>query len=155
MKENQYKIMSDRHQKEFNELPISFAFSKEQLKEGMEKLGLTENDTDKVIFSIGGSFFKKTDLPMIEEVENRHKQEFKDLISADKTGEGFIKDMFSYELENHEYGYTRDPEATLLALGISQYDFKKNPALLKGFELASREIIDKDNEIDIEEEIDI
>ena len=48
MKENLYQIIKEKHQKEFDEFPVAFAFSDEQFKEGMKKLGLNENDIDKL-----------------------------------------------------------------------------------------------------------
>ena len=56
-KENLFVQMCRRHQKEFNEFPLVFAFSKE---EALEKLGLTHEESDVVsCFSNTGSYFKK------------------------------------------------------------------------------------------------
>jgi hypothetical protein len=41
---NNYKTLKSRHQAEFNAFPMVFAFSNEQFKTAMAKLGLTEND---------------------------------------------------------------------------------------------------------------
>jgi hypothetical protein len=53
-----------------------------------------------------------------------------------ETGEGFILEMFDYELSNHEFTYTGDTEDTIDALGLSQGDFDNNPALKAGLRLA-------------------
>ena len=49
----------------------------------------------------------------------RHHKELQAAIDADPTGEGFIKDMFLYELENHEYSYTGTAEDALDSLGLT------------------------------------
>ena len=69
--ENKYKIMKERHQKEVNELPYMFAFSNEQFKSGLEKLGLNENEMDKLIYLGDNTYLKRTDLPKVEEVNKR------------------------------------------------------------------------------------
>jgi hypothetical protein len=40
-----YEEWKNTKQKEFDELPIFFAFNDKQFKEAMEERGLTENDT--------------------------------------------------------------------------------------------------------------
>lgn len=93
-----YKEYKDARQGEFNSLPVFFAFNNEQFKEGMEKYGLTENDTDK-IYSLGaGGYFLKKDKPLIDAYFNK-KDELPDLMK-DKT---FAEDAFYYEMCNHEY----------------------------------------------------
>ena len=42
-----YVEMKNRHQAEFNKFPVAFAFTEEDIKEGLKKLGLAENDKDK------------------------------------------------------------------------------------------------------------
>lgn len=61
-------------------------------------------------------------------------------IEADKTGEDFIYQMFLYELDNHEYGYTGDTEDTLDALGYTAEEVLGNPRLKRGIEKAVTEI---------------
>lgn len=133
---NKYKELRDKHQTEFNEFPIKFAFSDEQFKKAMEELGLTENDTDKIV-SIGASgFIRKSDVEKFNEMNKRHRQEEKEAINADTTGEGYIKDMFDYELANHEYGYTYDLTDTLEALDLTKDDINKDERLKHGLDLA-------------------
>lgn len=138
MKElNTYVELKEKHRQEFNKFPIQFAFSNEQFKEGMAKLGLTEKDTDKVVaVSDSGGFIRKTDVKAFNEMNRRHKQEEKDAINNDVTGDGYIKDMFAYELANHEYGYTYDLEDTLNALGLSIEEINNDNKLRHGLDLA-------------------
>ena len=153
--ENKYKLMKERHQKEVNELPYMFAFSNEQFKRGLEKLGLNENEMDKLIYLGDNTYLKRTDLPKVEEVNKRHKEELEREIKADIVGDKFIKDMFLCEMNNHEYGYTNEIEPILEALHITDYDLRKNENLRNGLMLAKQDYIDKDKEQEeIEEEIE-
>ena len=153
--ENKYKIMKERHQKEVNELPYMFAFDNEQFKRGLEKLGLNENEMDKLIYLGDNIYLKRTDLPKVEEVNKRHNEEIEREIKADTAGDKFIKDMFLYEMNNHEYGYTNEIEPILDVLHITDYDLRKNENLRNGLLLAKQYYIDKDKELEeIEEEIE-
>ena len=71
----------------------------------------------------------------------RHHKELQAAIDADPTGEGFIKDMFLYELENHEYIYTGTAEDALDSLGFPFEDVAVDPRLARGLDLAEKEII--------------
>ena len=67
----------------------------------------------------GGGYCRKSDVAKLNEMFTRHRKELEDAIAGDKTGQGFICDMFLQELENHEYSYTGDVQETLDALGIT------------------------------------
>ena len=67
---------------------------------------------------------------------SRHRKEEKEAMMNDLTGEGYIKDMFEYELANHEYGYTYDLEDTLNAIGLSMEEINNDERLKHGFDLA-------------------
>ena len=57
-----YRELRDRQQKEFNELPLGFAFSDKQFDEMMGKWGLDpEKDLDKIYRIPGGGFIQKKD----------------------------------------------------------------------------------------------
>lgn len=137
---NRYRAMKVQHQKEFGQLPIFFAFSEKHFAEGMAQFGLSPEDTDKVYSLRGtGGFYLRTDAPKIKAMFNRHEKEMSDAISADTTGQGFILEMFSYELGNHEYSYTGDVEPTLEALGLSLDEVEANPAMLNGLKKAIKQ----------------
>ena len=54
-----YRELRDRQQKEFNELPLGFAFSMEQFRGMMEEWGLDpEKDQDKLYRIPGGGFIQ-------------------------------------------------------------------------------------------------
>ena len=133
---NKYLEMKRRHQKEVNNFPMMFAFNNKQFKEGMEKLGLTIDDTDKIYYIGGGGYIRKKDSKDFGDMLSRHNKEFNEAIEKDITGEGFIYDMFLYELGNHEYGYTLDATDTLEALGFTFKEVMSKDNLKNGFEKA-------------------
>jgi len=131
-----YIELKKRQEKEFNNFPMIWAFSKEQLKKGLEKFGLTLEDKNKLYSFGGGGFYLKTDSKKLRDLSVKHKKEFKQAIENDKTGEDFIFEMFKYELSNHEYLVTGDIEDTLDALCLSADDIEKNENLKHGLKLA-------------------
>lgn len=133
---NEYMELQSRQQMEFNELPLGFAFSDEQFKEMMEGFGLTISDTDKIVRVAGGAFIQKRDLDSYHEITKRFDKELKEAIAADKTGDGFIYQMFLTELENHEYSYTGDAEDALYELGYTIDEIYADDLLRHGFEKA-------------------
>lgn len=149
---NKYIEMQERHQKEFDSFPMKFAFSDKQFKESMEELGLTEKDVDKVISIGAGGFIRKSDLEAYKEMCQRTSKEMQDAINEDKTGEGFIKDMFKYELANHEYCITYELDETLDAVGLTIEEINNNEALKHGLELAKKEYLKQYEEEQEDEE---
>ena len=137
---NQYSVLRARQQKEIDAFPFMFAFNQKQFDEGMIRLGLQPTDTDK-IYSIGaGGYIRKTDSAALHEMLDRHSAEMQAAIDADETGEGFVRDMFLYELDNHEFSYTRDLEPTLDALGLTMEQVAGDRKLSNGLYLARRVI---------------
>ncbi len=137
-----YQEMKKRQQEELKKIPIKYAFSDEQLKKGMKELGLNENDTDKIVAIGAGGFMKKTDVEAYKEMQKKHNKEFWTEIAKDKVGDKFIKNMFLYELNNHEYSYTNDITDTLMSLGLSNKDIEENKNLRTGLILAEKEILE-------------
>ena len=146
---NVYKEIKNKNQKRLDNLSLGFAFNKEQFKNMMEKWGFKENDIDKICSLGNGAFIKKCKLQDYYELVTDFRQEHKKLIEQDKTGEGYIKDMFLYELVNHEYSYTLELDETLDSLGLTYEQVMKNDALRKGLELAKKEILNSKDEIEL------
>ena len=139
---NKYAELRQRQQQEVNALPIGFAFGNRQFEEMMRGRGLDpEEDLDK-IYRLGrtGGYYKKTDAQLIHDTFSRHDAELQAAIAEDKTGEGFIYEMFLCELDNHEYGYTMDTEETLDTLGYTADEVLADPRLKRGIEKAVTEI---------------
>ena len=142
---NQYQILKDRQQKEFNAFPMGAAFSQQQFAEMMAKWGLLPTDTDKILHIGGGCYIRKTNREAFHELVDRLDREKQEAIAADTTGDGIIKDMFLYELANHEYCITYDLEDTLDALGLTVDEINADPRLLHGLEKALKQYL-KDTE---------
>lgn len=136
---NKYMELKNKIQKEVDEFPMGFAFSNEQFEKMKEELGVKE---DSELLSIGaGGFIRKTDREAFNELFNNKAKRFDEAIAEDKTGEGFIKDMFLYELANHEYCITYDLEDTLYALDLTYDEVMNDERLLRGLTLAKNEYL--------------
>lgn len=133
---NRYAQMKQRQQREFNAFPMQFAFSEKQFAEGMEQLGLNPSETDNVYKAPGGGFYRKEDSQRLKEMFGRFDQGMKEAVAADKTGDGFIYEMFLYELENHEYSYTGELDEALEALGYTLADVLADGRLAHGLQKA-------------------
>lgn len=141
---NRYADLKQRQQEEFNAFPMQYAFSNQQFAEGMAALGLEPTDTDKIYKAPGGGFYRREDSQRLNEMTERFDRELSEAIAADKTGDGFIFEMFLDELDNHEYGYTGDTEETLYALGYTAKQVLGDPRLKHGIEKAVTEICNRD-----------
>lgn len=138
---NQYQVLKDRQQKEFNAFPMGAAFSQKQFDEMMGKWGLLPTDTDKILHIGSGCYIRKTDRDAFHELVDKLDREKKEAIAADTTGDAIIKDMFLYELANHEYCITYDLEDTLDALGLTVDEINADPRLLRGLEKALKQYL--------------
>ena len=120
-----YKQMQKRHQQEFNDFPKAFAFDKKQLEEGLKHLGV---HAVCEVASIGaGGFVRKADAKAYVEMCIRHKKERENLYQ-----------MFLYEMWNHEYGYTHDPEDTLESCGFTMRQIKQSKKKLAAWKRAEK-----------------
>lgn len=133
---NMYLVLKKQQTKEVNEFPFICAFSNKQLVEGMEKLGLKEDEKNKLLSLGSGTFIRKTDKKALNEMFDKHEKELRKAIDEDLTGEGFIYQMFNYELANHEYCITYEVEETLDALGLTIDEVKNDSKLLHGLKKA-------------------
>ena len=97
-----YQQLKQKHQEEFNNFPIGFAFSRQQFDEYIEKwnLELNENGKYNIIDIGGGGFIRREDLKAFADMCERHREEEKTYYSKPK----FMEDAFYYEMCNHEYG---------------------------------------------------
>jgi len=132
-----YLELKNSHAEELNNFPNAFAFSKSQFDEAMVNLGLTPSDTDKVCTVFGGGIIKKTDSKALNELFNRHHSERK---GAMKSSDDYLVEMFSYELANHEYGYTMELDSTLEALSLTIEEVNADKRLLKALHTAISQV---------------
>lgn len=143
---NQWKELRKRQKAEVSKLPIYWAFTDESFDKLLTKLGLTrENYEDHLCSAFGGVILKK-DLPVMEEMFQRHDRERKEAIAADLFGDGIIFDMFYTELIANEYGYTGAYGDTLDALGYTMADIEADPRLLNGLEMAAAKILEEEED---------
>jgi hypothetical protein len=141
---NAYHELKKKQDEEMNRFPMFFAFSNKQFDEGMAKFGFSPDDTGKIYrFGNTGGYYPRAEAVRLHEMLGRFEKNLKDAIEADTTGEGFIFDMFDYTLADHEYGYTHDTSSALDALDLTKEQIKNNPLLLRGFELAKKNQLEK------------
>jgi hypothetical protein len=131
-----YKQMRSRQQKEFEEFPCFFAYSDSQFGRGMESLGLTPGDTDKIFRGDAGMFYRKEDSHKLSAMMDRFDAELRDALEDDQ----FAENAFAYELANHEYSYTGDPSDAIFALGLAPEDLLQSPRLANALEKAANQI---------------
>lgn len=124
MKYKEFKRQQEQKNNNFEH--IFFAFSDNQFKEGIEKLGIPiDNYKDKII-SIGcGGYVLKDKLKDFHALIDTRDNDLK-LYLQDPAN---LKDALIYELANHEYCITYDITDTLSVLDLDQSDI--DPELLK------------------------
>ena len=127
---NSYTSLKAEIQRQINAFPIGFAFSAEQLEQTKKEWNIQNNDD--LIGIGGGGFIRKTDREAFKDLMHKSQQAIDDAIAADPDGSGFIRDMFSAELANHEYCITRDLTDTLEALGYTAEEIEQSPKLKAG-----------------------
>lgn len=93
-----YEELSERQRKEFNDLPIAYAFSDEQLKDALDRLGATDISECRTIFG-HGDIVKKENARKVVETMKRHNKELREAMKDPE----FAYDAFLYEMCNHEY----------------------------------------------------
>lgn len=137
-----YFEMKERHQREVNALPLAFAFNRDQYREKLAAWNITEEEANNggIVGIGGGGFIRSSDRDLVISAFERIAAEEEAAIAADTTGDGFIYQMFLYELNNHEYSYTGDITETLDALKITAEELNNNPALQNGLKKAVKEI---------------
>ena len=93
------------------DFPVFFAFSDEQLTEGLKKLGAEKEE----IVNIGaGGFLKRTDRKAFDVMFKK----FETGLQENLKNKAFFCSAFIYELGNHEYGYTYDLTDTMESLDL-------------------------------------
>lgn len=142
MVNNEYLKLREKQQAEFDALPLKAAYGEKQFNEMMAAWGLDPvKDQNKVYHLAAGMYYLRSDAQLIRETLKRHQEEMQKAIAADPTGEGFIFDMFTAEMTNHEYGYTGDIGETLDALGLTAEEINGSEKLQTGLKLAHKHLM--------------
>lgn len=139
---NRYAVLRRKQEQEIHALPIGFAFGNRQFEELMRHWGFDpEKDLDKNLPARRYRRLLQADVAqLIRDTLHKYEEELQAAIAEDETGDGFIYEMFLYELDNHEFGYTQDPEDTLTALGYTADEVQRDPRLKRGLEKAMKKI---------------
>lgn len=132
-----YRDMTNRHQAEVNALPIYFAFSEKQFKDMLLRMGV-RNPKTELYRSAGGGFYRKADAKLVRSTFARVAKELRDALT---TSYEFAVDAFRFELANHEFCITYDPEDTIDALGLTMEDFGMYPMLVDALAEAKRQYL--------------
>ena len=120
MKMESYRELKEKQSKELNDFQgIFFAFNNNQFREGMQSIGLKENEKDKIYsFSNTGGFILKEKSKALHNILDRHSAELKQRQKDEK----FLINSLVYELNNHEYCITYDVTEALNTLGLEEKD---------------------------------
>jgi len=116
--ENKYLILKRKQEKRINDFPQFFAFSNEQLQEGLKKLNTIK---EEILSTFGGGFIRKSDKEKYKEMWEIINKETENKRKDEK----FLYSAFLYEMANHEYGYSQDDEEVLNAIGINDLNKKE------------------------------
>lgn len=148
---NLYKELIDKQMAEINVFPVKTATNNEQFKKIVNEWNLSFNENSdnfygKQLVPVSlGMFIRKKDVKAFNDMLNRHRKEHQKAIKEDTTGEGYIYDMFVYELQNYEYGYTGCVDDTLEALGISRETLQQNAAMSQALAKARKFVMSLDD----------
>lgn len=115
MKRQEYLDLRKRHQKEFEDFPIAYAFNDEQLKEALEKLGATKEEC-VTVFGHGDIVKRENAKTLVELLDHQQDELIRHLLDDAE----FAEEAFLYEMDNHEYAinWTGD-EDVLACFGIT------------------------------------
>lgn len=127
-----YKELKEKQQKEIDNFNFGFAFDNKQFKNMMNKWGLDENDTDKIMRVFSGTYILKSDKTKLDNLFKRHDDELK----KDMQDDEFLQSAFEYEMGNHEYIITYDDVDVISPLGLSLKDFESDNRLLENYKIA-------------------
>ncbi len=138
-----YIEMQKRQQDEMNaflDKYAFFAFSNDQVKEGLRKLHIPEDQAKTKLCAIGGGgYVLKEKLPDLKDLAEKHSKE-RDTAKRDPAA---LYEMFCYELANHEYAYTGEVEETLQALGLDSEDLEKDPIAKEALQRACKDLTER------------
>lgn len=131
MKKQEYLDLKKKHQHEFEDFPIAYAFNDEQLKEALEKLGATKEECVTVFGH--GDIVKRTDVKALLAMMKRHDKELKQKLRDDIE---FAEAAFLYEMDNHEYAINWSADEDVLAAFAITFDFIRKHGLQMAYDRA-------------------
>lgn len=133
---DKYMELKSKHERMVNDFPMGFAFSDKQFKEAKEKLGVKNN---KELLSLGsGGFIRKADNEAYGKLLISITKDTAEAIQDDD----YLYQGFLYELGNHEFCITGDPESTLDCFNLTIEEVQSDKRLLRIFTGAKREYLE-------------
>lgn len=126
----------ERHQAEINAFSFGYAVDNASFEKMMDAWKLSMDDVEQIKSFGGGIYYRASDEAGLMAMFERHRSEVRAGIEADRTGKGFVCEMFLIELDNH----SGSKAATLKALKISEEELESTPKLKRGYEEARKMI---------------
>jgi len=105
-----YQEYREKRQKEFDELPIFYAFNDKQFEEALAERGLTLNNLDQLYKLPAGGFYLKKDHEKIKAFFEQPDQLPELMKNFD-----FAESAFYYEMCNHEYIYNWEADYDVIS----------------------------------------
>ena len=119
-----------------------FAFDKGQFAEGLQKMGISEDEApDKLTWLGAGGYMLSDRVADYVAMLKEHRNERTAAIADPETGLTFARQMFKAVLADHEYAYTCDTEDTLDALGYTLEQVEQDPVLNQALQEATRALL--------------
>jgi hypothetical protein len=135
--EMNYQQVTAARQKEVNEFPMRFAFNQKQFNEILEEWEIEREEIKARLVSIpGGGFIRKEDSDALSEMFKRHTAELESAMKDDD----FLTNAIEYELGNHEFIITYDPDPALSPLGLEYKSLTERE--LKCYKAAKKKYLD-------------
>ena len=130
-KRDEYLELKKKHQKEFEEFPIAYAFNDKQLQEALEKLGATKEECVTVFGH--GDIVKRTDVKALIKLLECQDEELKQRLKDDPE---FAYEAFLYEMDNHEYAINWGADEDVLAAFNISFEFIRKHGLQMAYDQA-------------------
>ena len=124
----QFKNNNFKEYDKFISKNVFFAFSENQFKKGLDRLGVSEN----AICCLNNGGY------MLKSASNQRKQIIKKYYKNQRKYLSNFKNLLSalmYEMKNHECFYTGDLMEGVEALGFKEKDLYKNKKLQKAYNI--------------------
>ena len=131
MKRQEYLDLKKRHEKEFEEFPIAYAFNDKQLEEALAKLNATKEECVTVFGH--GDIVKRENVKALIALLERHSDELKQKLKDDVE---FAEAAFLYEMDNHEYAINWSADEDTLAAFNIDFEFIRKHGLQMAYDSA-------------------
>lgn len=139
-----YLDMSIQHQKDIDAFPMAFIFrdgkTSEQIADELFAALGTRSLDDVCVSPVGIGLIRKDAVEAFTQMLIRHEKE-RELFNNNSKN---LKQAIITEMRNHEYGYTREPFDTLMALGKTEHDLDTDEVFRAAWLEASKVVIKED-----------